>query len=110
MQNALISKQIRDAKDNFNYFFMSCIVKIIKSMLLLASILVLNVIFDNLIVYIITLLYTLYTLYKVYNIINMYKYILDDIKSTLYKEKFYYIIDTNKTKNNLFNGVVKYEK
>ena len=110
MQNSLINKQIRDAKDNFNYFFVAAIVKVIKCMLLLCSVLVLNILFDNLIVYIITLIYTLYTFYKIYNIVNMYKYILEDIKKTLYKEKFYYVIDTNKIKNNLFGKVVKYGK
>ena len=110
MQSNLINKQIIDAQNNFNYFFMVIITKIFKWLSLLAVILLISEIINNIIINIITLIFTFYIFYKIYITIDIYKYILDDIKTTLTDIKFNYIIDLKIFKNNLLRKEVKYGK
>ncbi len=106
----MLNKQKNDAKNNFNYFFMSMIIKIFKVLIFLLSILLINQIIDILLINIITLIYTVYTIFKIYRIIDDYNYVLNDIKNTFDKEDFDFIIDFDYLKNNLFKGVLDYGK
>lgn len=110
MNNRLLEKQKRDAKINFNYFFMVMITKIIKVFILLTCILLFNVFIDRLVVNIISLIATITSIYIIYQIINKYRYILNDIKNTFNDEEFIYIIDTNIVRDSLLNKVPKYGK
>lgn len=110
MNKTFIDKQIIEAKENFNYFFMKMIVKILQSSFKLAIILLLYSIFNYTMVNIICLIYTIYTMYSIYNIINKYNDIMMDIKETLKYENICYEIDFNMISNNLFRGVVNYGK
>ena len=110
MQSNLISKQIIDAQNNFNYFFMVIIIKVFKLLSLLAVILLISQLINNIIINIITLILTFYIFYKIYSTIDIYKYILDDIQNTLTNTKFNYIIDFKVFKNNLLRKEVKYGK
>lgn len=110
MKNSLLEKQIIDAKINFNYFFMTMIIKLFKVTTIFGCILLINQIFDILIINILSLIYSLITIYIIYRIIDNYNYILKDIKKTFAKEVFTYTIDTNTFKDQLFEKVVKYGK
>jgi len=110
MYNSLLEEQIKDAKINFNYFFMEMILKIIKVFAFLICILLINQIFDFLFINIITLLFVLCSIYIIYKIINNYNYFLNDIKHTLFKESFSYVLDTEIIKDTFLKGVVKYGK
>ena len=72
--------------------------------------LLINQIFDILIINIITLILTLYTAFYIYYIINYYGYYLNDIQNTFMNEDFSYIIDTEVIKNELLKGEVNYGK
>ncbi len=106
----MLNKQKNDAKNNFNYFFMSMIIKIFKCLVFLLSFLLINLIFDILVINIITLIFTIYTIFKIYGIVDEYNYILNDIRNTFNKEEFNFIIDYDYLKNNLFKGILNYEK
>ena len=110
MNNSFLEKQINVAKDNFNYFFMKMITKIIKLFIVFTCILLINQFFDTLFMNIITLLFTLIFIFRVYKIIDEYTYILNDIKNTFIDIEFPFIVDTNVIKNDLIGMVVKYEK
>lgn len=109
MNNFFIN-QVREAKYNFNYFFMKAIVKVMQILMKLAIILLLNQIFNYIIVNIITIIITIYCMYDIYTTIIEYKEILDDIKFTLKDEQFFYEIDLNTLFNNLFKTEEKYGK
>lgn len=110
MKNSLLDKQIKEAKINFNYFFMVMIVKIIKQIILLTTILLINQVFDILIINIITLLFTICSIFIIYKIAEHYNYILNDIKNTFSTVDFTYIVDTYFIKESLLKKVVKYGK
>ncbi len=110
MKNSLLDKQIKEAKINLNYFFMVMIVKIIKQSILLTTILLINQLFDTLIINIITLFFTICSIFIIYKIVEHYNYILNDIKNTFSNVDFTYIVDTYFIKESLLKKVVKYGK
>lgn len=105
-----MDKQKIEAKMNFNYFLIILIVKICKVILLLATILLIDQVFDTLIINIITLIFVITSFFIVYKIIGKYNYILNDIKNTFNSEDFYLTVNTDVINNKKINGVVKYGK
>lgn len=109
-KNALIKKQIKEAKINFNYFLIQIVNKIVRIVLIYALFLLINQVFDLLIINIITLILTLYTAYYIHYITNYYNYFLNDIKNTFEDEEFYYTINKNIIKDKVLRGEINYGK
>lgn len=110
MRKGLLEQQINDARINFNYFFMTMIIKIFKVTIVLGCVLLINQIFDILLINIFSLIYTLITIYIMYKITNNYNYILQDIKRTLGEENLSFTIDKNMVRSELFGEIVRYGK
>ena len=110
MKKGLLEQQINDARINFNYFFMTMIIKIFKVTIVLGCVLLINQIFDILLINIFSLIYTLITIYIMYKITNNYNYILQDIKRTLGEENLSFTIDKNMVRSELFGEIVRYGK
>lgn len=98
------------AYDNYNYFIMKMIVKIIICTLKLSIMLVISGIFNCLFINITAIIYTIISIFKVYEIIYNYKYIISDIKNTLNYETLSFEIDLNVVTNNIFKGLISYGK
>ena len=105
-----LDKQINDAIGNFNYFFMKMITKILINIIILSCVLLINGIFNILVINIITIIYTMYAVFNMYKIVDNYTYIMNDIKKTFNNVDFSLILDTNIIRNNLLDLVVKYGK
>lgn len=105
-----LDKQIRAAKDNYNYFFMKLIFSNLNIIFKLSIMLLISSIFNYTIINIITLIYTIYSLYCIINICNYYFNIIKDIKDTLGYSDLSFEIDFSLFDNNIFKGVVKYGK
>lgn len=110
MKKGLLEQQINDARINFNYFFITMIIKIFKVTIVLGCVLLINQIFDILLINIFSLIYTLITIYIMYKITNNYNYILQDIKRTLGEENLSFTIDKNMVRSELFGEIVRYGK
>ena len=110
MHNSFLEGQKKNAQDNFNYFFMIMIVKVIKILIILACILLINQIFDTLVINIITLILTVCSILSIYKIVDDYNYILNDIRNTFKDIDFNFNIDINIIKNYLYKKVEKYGK
>lgn len=109
-KSLIIEEQKKDAKYNFNYFFIQIILKITRVIFIFVLLLLINQVFDYLFINIITLIFTLYTAYHIYHIISYYSYYLNDIQNTFENNDFSYIIDANIIKNKFFKGEVNYGK
>ena len=105
-----LDKQIRIAKDNYNYFFMRLIFSVLKVIFKLSFILLLSSVFNYLIINIIALIYTIYSLCNIYFIIKYYSGIINEIKDTLGYDDYSFELDFNLVNNNIFKGMVKYGK
>lgn len=103
-------KQIKDARDNYNYFFMKLILSIIKIIFKLSIMLIIFSFFDYTIINIIVLLYTFYSFCEIYRISIYYKDIIIDIKDTLGYSNYIFELDFNLINRNIFKGVLKYGK
>ena len=103
-------RQIKDARDNYNYFFIKLIFSIFKVIFKLAILLILISFFDYTIINIIALIYTIYSFYGIYSIYNYYIDIINDIKNTLGYNDFVFEFDFNLINKNIFKGVLKYGK
>lgn len=110
MNKSYFDKQVRLAYDNYNYFFMKMIVKILQISLKLACILLISGIFNYTFINIIALIYTIISIYSMYETICNYKYIIMDIKDTLGFENVSFEIDLNYISNNIFKGLLNYGK
>lgn len=110
MKNIFFNKQIKNAKDDYNYFFIKLISNIIRIIFKLAVMLLISNIFNNIFINIIALLYTLYSLSEIILIYNYYTNIISDIKNTLGYNEFCFEIDLNVLYYNLFKGKEKYGK
>ena len=85
MNKSFFDKQVKLAYDNYNYFFMKMIVKILQISLKLATVLLISEIFN-------------------------YTYIIMDIKNTLGYDNISFEVDLNFISNNIFKGLVNYGK
>ena len=103
-------KQVKLAYDNYNYFFMKMIVKILQISLKLAIVLLISEIFNYTFVNVIALIYTIISIYSMYETICNYKYIIMDIKNTLGYDNISFEVDLNFISNNIFKGLVNYGK
>ncbi len=110
MNKSYFDKQVRLAYDNYNYFFMKMIVKILQISLKLACVLLISGIFNYTFINIIALIYTIISIYSMYETICNYKYIIMDIKDTLGFENVSFEIDLNYISNNIFKGLLNYGK
>ena len=106
----ILDKQFRDAKYNYNYFFMRLIFSIFYVFFKFTCILFLSSIFNYLIINIISLIYAIYSLYLIYRLCSYYFNIIDDIKNTLGYNKYFFEIDFSLVNNNIFKGMMKYGK
>ena len=105
-----LDKQIRIAKDNYNYFFMRLLFSILKIIFKLSIVLLTSSIFNYLIINIIVLLYVFYSIYQLYYVIKYYTSIINDIKNTLGYNEYCFEIDFSLVNNSIFKGMVKYGK
>lgn len=110
MNKTYFNNQKIMAYDNYNYFIMKMIVKIIICTLKLSIMLVISGIFNYLFINIIVIIYAIISIFKVYKIIYNYKYIISDIKNTLNYETLSFEIDLNVVTNNIFKGIISYGK
>lgn len=105
-----LEKQFRDAKDNYNYFFVKLIFDILKVIAKLSIILLISSIFNYIIVNIIALIYTFYTICNIYYLCNYYMGIIYDIKDTMGYSDLSFEIDFSLININYLKGVLKYGK
>lgn len=110
MNKSFFDKQVKLAYDNYNYFFMKMIVKILQISLKLATVLLISEIFNYTFVNVIALIYTIVSIYSMYETICNYKYIIMDIKNTLGYDNISFEVDLNFISNNIFKGLVNYGK
>ena len=103
-------KQIKVARDIYNYFFIKLIFSIWKVFFKLSILLIIVSFFDYVIINIIALLYTFYSFYGIFRIYVYYKDIINDIKNTLGYKDFAFELDFNLINRNIFKGVLKYGK
>ena len=95
MDKTYLEEQLKIARENYNYFFMKMIVKVLQVCFKLASMLLISEIFN----------------YTIINIIaTNYKYIIEDIKKTLKIKEISFEIDLNVIGDNLFKGILNYGK
>ena len=107
---SFLDKQIREAKDNYNYFFMRLFFSVLKIILKLLCVLLISGIFNYLFINIIALIYTIYSLYCLYDICNYYFNIICEIKETLRYNEFSFVIDFCLVNNSILKGILKYGK
>ena len=110
MNNIFLSKQIVDAKENCNYFFIKFIFCFLVTMIKVSFVLLLSCIFNYVIINIIALIYSIYSLINIINYFNYYYDIIMDIRSTLGYSKFAVTIDLKSINYDYFKGMVKYGK
>ena len=99
-------RQVKDAKNNYNYFFIKLIFSILMVVFKLFIVLLISTIFNLTFVTIIALIYLCYSLY---DIVCIFKYYLN-IKNTLGYDNFVFEIDLNLISRMFFKGMVKYGK
>jgi len=105
-----LDKQVIDAKNNCNYFFVKLIFCVLKNLFKLSIILLISGIFNYTIISIVVLVYTIYSLYDTFNVCKYYFNIINDIKNTLGYNDFYFEIDFNLIHSDFFRGVIRYGK
>lgn len=110
MKNSYIDVQKNNAINNINFFFMKMIIKILQVFIKLAFVLMISEIFNYTIVNIIALIYTFISIYNIYEISGNYIYIIRDIRNTLNIKNISFEIDLNTISNNLFKGILSYER
>ncbi len=103
-------KQINDARDNYNYFFIRLIFEIFKIFFKLSIMLLISGIFNYIVINIIALLYAIYSMYNIGIIFKYYLNIINEIKNTMGFNNYVFEIDLNFISRNFFKGVVKYGK
>lgn len=100
-----LDKQISEAKDNYNYFFIKLIFCIFKNIFKLSIILILSSVFNYTIINIIAIMFTIYYFYNSISIGKYYFNIIKEIKDTLVFDELYFEIDFNLLHNDLFRSV-----
>lgn len=98
------------AYDNYNYFVMVMVVKVIIYLLRLSIVLIISSIFNYLLINIITIIYTIISIFWVYEVISNYKYIINDIRYTLDYDGLSFEIDLSVITNGIFKGLISYGK
>ena len=110
MDKTYLEEQLKIARENYNYFFMKMIVKVLQVCFKLASMLLISEIFNYTIINIIAIIYTIISLISIYDIITNYKYIIEDITKTFKIQEISFEIDLNVIGDNLFKGILNYGK
>lgn len=105
-----LEKQFRDAKDNYNYFFVKLVFDILKILVKLSIMLLISSIFNYVIINIIVLVYTFYAIYNIYSLCNYYFDIIYDIKNTIGYSDLSFEIDFSLININYLKGALKYGK
>lgn len=110
MNKKHLERQLIEAKNNYNYFFMKMVIKVLQICFKLASILLISEIFNYTIINILAIIYTIISLFNIYDTISNYKFIIEDIKNTLKIKELSFEIDLNVISSNLFKGILNYGK
>lgn len=105
-----LDKQIREAKDNYNYFFIKLIFGILKIIFKLTVVLLISNIFNYTIINIIAIFYTFYSIYDISSTCKYYFNIINEIKNTLGFNNLVFEIDLNLINRSFVKSVVKYGK
>jgi len=105
-----LEKQFRDAKDNYNYFFVKLVFDIMKIFVKLSVMLFISSIFNYVFVNIIVLLYVFYAIYNIYFLCNYYFDIINDIKDTMGYNDLSFEIDFSLINIKYLKGVLEYGK
>ena len=103
-------RQIKEAKDNYNYFFMKLIIDILKVLMKLSIILLITCILNYTIINILALIYTIYSLFIIGWLYKYYFNIINDIKDTLGYSKLSFEVDFNFINRGILRSVIKYGK
>lgn len=103
-----LDKQINEARENYNYFFLKLIFLIFKNIFKLSTILFLCSIFNYTVINIIAIICTVYYFYSIISISKYYFNIIKDIKDTFGYEDFSFEINIDLLHNDIFNGEIKY--
>ena len=107
---SFLDVQIRDAKNNLDYFYFKlffCVLKIIFKIIIL---LVVCSFFDYTIINIISLVYLFYLIYNIFVIYKYYFNIINDIKMTLEINDYIFKVDFNTINRKFFKEMIKYGK
>jgi len=110
MQNNFLEAQFKLAEENYNYFIMRMIIKVLQVCFKLSIALLISQILNYTIINIIILIYTLFSLYKIYYITNYYNNIINDIKETLNTKELSLVIDLEYISDDLIKGITYYGK
>ncbi len=110
MNKTYFNNQKLIAYDNYNYFVMKMIVKVIIYLLRLSIMLIISSIFNYLFINIIAIIYTIISIFWVYEVISNYKYIINDIRYTLDYGDLSFEIDLSVITNSIFKGLISYGK
>lgn len=105
-----LDKQIFNAKENYNYFFVKLIFELFKILIKISFVLVLCSFFNNIFINIIAGIYLIYAIYFIYFVITYYFNIINDIKETLGYDNLFFEIDLRNLNGRMFMSVVKYGK
>lgn len=107
MKYTLLEKQKKIAKDNYNYFLVKLIFKILFILLKLSLILIIYSLIDNIIFNLFVILYIVASIFSiVYNLVKYY-YILNEIKLSLNMDNSFLVIDF---RNDIIKKVFSYGK
>jgi len=107
MKYSFFDKQKLHAKENYNYFFMKMVFKIILTSFKISTILIFRQIVNNYIINIFTIIFIIFLIYNICENIIKYNKILKDIKKTLNINDLYIEIDL---RGNLLKKVLNYGK
>lgn len=102
-------KQMGEAKNNYNYFFMKLIISLFKIVLRITIGLFISSILDCIFIYIITLLFVIYSVVQIIFTYRYYLDIINDIKNTIGCDLIFEI-DFRNISYDIFKGVLKYGK
>lgn len=92
--------------DDYNYFFVKLIVKVIQNLFILSIMLIICSIINTTFIYILGLLCLLYIANNIYITYSKYTFIIQDIKETLNIKNLTFEIDLNMFSKNLFKELV----
>lgn len=95
MKYTFLDRQKNIAKKNYNYFVSSMICKVLFLCFKISFVLILNQIFNFLVVNILCFIYILSIIYSIYKVIVNYNFLLKDIRNTLNMDNFSFEIDLN---------------
>ena len=93
MKYTLLDKQKDIAMENYNYFLIKIVFKVLFIFFKISILLIVNQFFNSIILSLLCIFFIILSIYSMFYNIKKYYYILNDIKKTLNYTETYIIID-----------------